>query len=140
MKKIRVFLDTNILLLYFKGELKLQKLFSEDILAKVQFAINPIVYQELILVSDRFRDKLDFKQINDNIKLIPLDKMDLDYEKIRSLRNQMVHANDILILQTSVSKCDYLLTEDRQLLEIKEIKPLKIISIKDFFELLGVTS
>ncbi len=139
MEKIRVFLDTNILILYFRGKPELKKLFSKEVLKRVQFVINPIVFQEIILVSDSLKEKLDFKKINNNIELIPLNKSDLDYDKIRNFRNMAVHANDILILQTSLSNCDYLLTEDKQLLSINDIKPLSIISIKDFFKLLEAT-
>lgn len=42
-----VFLDTNVVAAYLRGESPSSYLFSNEILGKVRFAINPIVLQEL---------------------------------------------------------------------------------------------
>jgi predicted nucleic acid-binding protein len=141
MGKLKVFLDTSILFSYFRNEKDVMKLFSKEMLEKVQYIINPIVYQELILAGDRIKEKIEFKKIEDHVKMVQIDtsKMDIDHKRVREFRNRIVHTNDVLILQTAISECDYLLTLDQFLINIgKEIKTLKVVSPNEFFKLLGV--
>ena len=144
MEKLRVFLDTNVIVLYLLGKRNLVDLFSQKVLEKVHYIVNPIVYQETILAMGpiwrrRFAE-IDLNKIAEYVEVVQIDssKMDSYLEKMRKFRNLLVHADDILILQTAILQCDYLLTLDYGLLEIGQIDSLKIISPNEYFILLGV--
>lgn len=144
MEKLRVFVDTNVIVSYLLGEGNLVDLFSEEVLEKVQYFINPIVYQETILAIGpiwRWRlAEIELNRIADYVEVVQIDssKMDSYLEKVQKFRNLLVHTNDILILQTAISQCDYLLTLDHDLLEISQIDSLRIISPSEYFSVLGV--
>ncbi|TKJ24593.1 MAG: hypothetical protein CEE42_10200 [Promethearchaeota archaeon Loki_b31] len=133
MKKIRVFLDTSIIISYLRNEKSLRNLFSRRVLERVQYIINPIISQEILLVAESIREKSLLAQIYKYIKIIPLD---VDFDKLMRFRNLMVHTNDILIIETATRESDYLLTLDRTLLKLNQLRPLEIISPKRFFKLL----
>lgn len=142
MEKLKVFLDTNVIVSYFQGRRDVVDLFSMKVLEKVQYIINPIIYQEIILVMERIqkRDlkKIDLTKIDNFVRVVQIDssKIDVYLNKMREFRNLLVHTNDILILQTAILECDYLLTLDNDLLEIGEIDSLKIVSPREFFNML----
>jgi len=137
-----VFFDTSVIVSYFQGRRDVVDLFSMKVLEKVQYIINPIIYQEIILVMERIqkRDlkKIDLTKIDNFVRVVQIDssKIDVYLNKMREFRNLLVHTNDILILQTAILECDYLLTLDNDLLEIGEIDSLKIVSPREFFNML----
>lgn len=136
MSKLRAFLDTSIIIAYFRNREDTLRLFSSRVLVKVQYIINPIVYQETILLAKRIGD-VDLRKIDEFVDVVRMDKEQIDLRKIREFRNLMVHSNDILILQTAISsECEYLLTLDNDLLEIKKIGPLRILSPGEFLSTL----
>ena len=114
-KKIRAFLDTNVLLEYFQGKAELQHLFSEEVRERAAFAINSIVVQELLL---SYRGE-ELIAVEPYLEILPLD-IDASSPELqamlRDVRNRSLHVNDILILATARSY-DVLLTSDRDLLE-----------------------
>lgn len=114
-RKIRVFLDTNVLLEYFAGKAELQHLFSEEVRERAAFAINGIVAQELLL--SRVTDS-DLA-VMDHVEIVDLDFGPSSPEwqpMLRDERNRSLHVNDILILATART-FDVLLTYDRELLQ-----------------------
>lgn len=113
--KIRVFLDTNVLLEYFQGKAELQHLFSEEVRERAAFAINSIVVQELLL---SYRGE-ELIAVEPYLEILPLDVDPSSPElqaMLRDERNRSLHVNDILILATARSH-DVLLTSDRDLLK-----------------------
>jgi predicted nucleic acid-binding protein len=115
-KKIRAFLDTNVLLEYFRGKAELQHLFSEEVRERAAFAVNGIVLQELLLsqVND-----LDLAAVETYVEIVALgvDPSSPELQAmLRDVRNRSLHVNDILILATARSY-DVLLTYDRDLLQ-----------------------
>ncbi len=114
-RKIRAFLDTNVLLEYFAGKAELQHLFSEEVRERAAFAINGIVAQELLL--SRVTDS-DLA-VMDHVEIVDLDFGPSSPEwqpMLRDERNRSLHVNDILILATART-FDVLLTYDRELLQ-----------------------
>src|SRR5918999_918220 len=101
MSRMRVFLDTNVLASYFLGEPEAQRLFDRDIIKRVKYIISPLVLQELLLISDRLAKKESPEQINKLLsKYLTVEELDEDtikaaVERIRQLRNRLVHANDL---------------------------------------------
>ena len=144
MEKLKVFLDTNVIVSYFQGRRDVVDLFSKKVLEKVQYIVNPIVYQEIILVMERMQkndpSRIDLEKLDDFVEVVQIDrsKMDFYINKMREFRNLLVHTNDILILQTAILECDYLLTLDNNLLQISQIDSLKIVSPREYFIMLGV--
>ena len=123
------------------GDKEVQKIFSKEVLEKVQYVVSPIVIQELIFVSKRIGEKINLKEIDNFVNIVSpeIAKTSTDLKKIKEFRNFMIHTNDILLVQSAISSgCDYFLTYDIPLAEIGEIKSLKMISPEAFSNLLGV--
>jgi len=141
MKKLKVFLDTSIIVSHFQDRKDVSWLFSKEVLEKVQYVINSIVYQETILVMDQLgaRSLVDFEKLDKFVTVVQIDKSKTDVylEKLRKFRNLLVHANEFLILQTAILECDYLLTLDNHFLQIGKVNSLRIVSPTQFFEMLG---
>jgi len=144
MEKLKVFLDTNVIVSYFQGRRDVVDLFSKKVLEKVKYIVNPIVYQEIILIMEQIRKnnlkKIDLEKLDYFVEVVQVDrsKMDIYFDKMREFRNLLVHTNDILILQTAILECDYLLTLDNDLLRIRQINSLRIVSPREYFIMLGV--
>ena len=111
-----VFLDTNVVASYLRGESPSSHLFSNEIIDKVHFAINPIILQELFFLAETRKHPEVFNEIQKVFKLLPLnlEKAEEYLEQAANLRNRIAHSNDILIL-SSASDCDYLVTYDLKL-------------------------
>lgn len=135
MKKLRTFLDTNVVISYLLNEKHLASLFSPELLEKVEYIINPIVYQETIFVMRRQLARINLNKIHEFVKVVQIDSSKTNFyvEKLQKLDKFIAHTNDLLILQTAISECDYLLTLDHQLLEIRGVDSLKIVSPVEFF-------
>ena len=115
-QKIRAFLDTNVLLEYFRGKAELQHLFSEEVRERAAFSINGIVAQELLL--SRVTDS-DLAAMDPYVEIVELDFGPSSPEwqsMLRDERNRSLHVNDIFILATART-FDVLLTYDRELLQ-----------------------
>jgi predicted nucleic acid-binding protein len=115
-RKIRAFLDTDVLLEYIRGKAALQQLFSEEVRERAEFAINGIVLQELLL--SRRSDEIDLTKVVPYLDVVGAG-VDLyspeTQAELRKLRDRLMHPNDVLILAGARS-CDVLLTYDRDLL------------------------
>ncbi|MBW4622859.1 MAG: PIN domain-containing protein [Cyanosarcina radialis HA8281-LM2] len=111
-----VFLDTDVVASYLRGELSSSHLFSSDIIDKVHLAINPIVLQELFFLSETRQHPERLDEIQQEVSLLPLnlEKAEEYLKQAANLRNRIAHSNDVLIL-SSASDCDYLVTYDRAL-------------------------
>jgi predicted nucleic acid-binding protein len=111
-KRPLVFLDTNVIIGYLRGDPVATQLFSAEAAGRIGFAINPIVLQELLLAADG-AGRPEFQQIRDHLRVLPLDlaKAEALIPRARALRNRVAHSNDLLIL-SSADECDFLVTSD----------------------------
>ena len=111
-----VFLDTNVVASYLRGELPSSDLFSHEIAEKVNLAINPIVLQELLFLEETIKHPEVFHEIQQEVRLLPLnlERTDEYLKQADNLRSKIAHSNDILIL-SSASDCDYFVTYDKVL-------------------------
>lgn len=107
-----VFLDTNVIVGYLRGEAAAARLFAAEADGRIRFAVNPIILQELLLAADAAGDPA-FERVRDHLRVLPVDyaKAELLLESVRALRNRIAHSNDILIL-SSADDCDFLVTRD----------------------------
>lgn len=113
LKRPLVFLDTNVIMGYLRGEPAAAQLFSAEAKGRIRFAVNPIILQELLLAADA-AGRPEFERIRDHLRVLPIDyaKAEALLPRVRALRNRVVHSNDILIL-SSADECDFLVTRDR---------------------------
>src|SRR5881396_296422 len=66
-----VFLDTNVLIGFLRGDPSAAQLFSAEADGRIRFAINPIVLQGLLLAGDAARP--EFERIRDHLRILPVD-------------------------------------------------------------------
>lgn len=111
-----VFLDTNVVASYLRGEPPSSHLFSNEIIEKVHLAINPIVLQELFFLAETRKHPEILDEIQQEVRLLPLnfEKAEEYLKQATNLRNRIAHSNDVLIL-SSAADCDYLVTYDQAL-------------------------
>lgn len=109
-----MFLDTNVVVDYLRGEPAAAQLFSAEADGRVRFAVNPIVLQELLLAADAAA-RPEFERIR-GVRVLPVDfaKAEALLPRLRALRNRVMHSNDVLIL-SSAGECDFLVTRDKLL-------------------------
>ena len=120
MSKPKVFLDTSVILDLLRGDPTAAELLSDDSLAKYTYVTSPIVLQELLLVGARAGRHMDLSAVEPHISILPLeyirDSRALQ-DRVRRLRNRIVHSNDALIVASAdAAGCDYLVTMDRDLI------------------------
>jgi predicted nucleic acid-binding protein len=141
-RKIRAFVDTNVLLEYIRGKVELQPLFSEEVRQRAAFAINGIVLQELLLAGDQADGGVDLTRVVPYLEVVGagVDLYSPDaVTQLEQLRKRLVHANDVLIL-ASARSCDVLLTYDRDLLEAGTATSVRSETPEQFLEELGTAA
>jgi predicted nucleic acid-binding protein len=111
-KQPLVFLDTNVIIGYIRGDPTAVQLFSAESAGRIRVAVNAIVLQELLLAVDG-ASRPEFEQIRDHLRVLPIDlaKAEALIPRARALRNRVAHPNEILIL-SSAADCDFLVTND----------------------------
>jgi predicted nucleic acid-binding protein len=141
-RKIRAFLDTEVLLEYIRGKVELKSLFSDEVRERAAFAINAIVLQELLLARDKADGGVDLTQVVPYLEVVGAG-VDLyspeAVAELYQLRNRLVHANDVLILAGARS-CDVLLTYDRDLLDAGPAAAVRSETPEEFLEELGTAA
>lgn len=142
MSRLKVFLDTSVLASYFSGKPEARRLFDRDVTKRVQYIISPVVLQELLLISEELgkngsSDKMK-RLLSKYLTIKPFDvnTLQASAKRIRQLRNTIVHANDLLNIQVAAASADYFLTQDKNLLRLREIDSVEVISPEQFFNLL----
>ncbi len=111
-KRLLAFLDTNVIFAYLRGDPAAAQLFSAEAEGRIQFIVNPIIIQELLLAADT-ETLHKFERIQDHLQILPLDlaKAEALLPRARAY-SPPPHSNDILIA-SSASGCDFLVTTDR---------------------------
>jgi predicted nucleic acid-binding protein len=97
-----VFLDTNVIIGYLRGEPAASQLFSTETAGRIRFAVNPIVLQELLLAAEAAgQPKLE--NLREHLRVLPVDfaKAEALLPNARAIRNHFAHSNDILILSSA---------------------------------------
>jgi predicted nucleic acid-binding protein len=136
MNKIKVFLDTNVLIKMLSGRKELLQLLSKEVLSKVTYVTSPIAFQELLLFAERATEKMDWGVLQEHVKLLPIDSEKVDSvlkDRLRMFRNLAIHSNDILLVGTAESaRCDYLLTYDQDLIRVVDKRILVAVTPETF--------
>jgi predicted nucleic acid-binding protein len=116
MENPLVFLDTDVLASYLRGDLASVHLFDREILDRLCLALNAIVLQELLFWAEVPNHPEIADRIQEKVTILDFDLVKLDqyWQNARDIRNILVQSNDVLIL-SSAANCDYLVTYDQQL-------------------------
>src|ERR1700719_1406654 len=87
VQRATVFLDSNVLTQFVEG--KLNWLFSPAALRKFSYAINPIVLQELLLLSNSAQHHDRLEAVRKQTEVLPIDgeKAESLLQRARKLRN-----------------------------------------------------
>jgi predicted nucleic acid-binding protein len=138
-KRLRAFLDSNVLLAAIRGEQGARRLFSPEAEQYATYVVNPVVLQELLLASAAAEGKVDLDELTKHFEVISADVLSdpgvLAY--VRQLRNRVAHTNDLLILG-SARTCDILLTYDQGLLTLGDFAEVATATPEQFLEGLQV--
>lgn len=133
--KSTVFLDTNIILQVLHGSLS--RIFEDDARSRFTYAINSVVFQELLLSTAKQGSRSRFDELVRSVEILPINverTRDM-LDKLKKLRNRVVHSNDLLIA-ANASECDYFVTDDIDLrAQFTTDKP-KVLSSNDFQKVL----
>jgi len=137
---MKIISDTNVLIsaTFWDGD-------SHKIISKVESK-----EVELILSEENvkeYEEVLEYKEIQDKIKDKQLE-MKLTAQKIRSLAKIVTPSkkisavkddpDDDRILETAIEgKVDYIVSRDKHLLKLKEYENIKIVSQKEFLDILN---
>ena len=126
------FLDSNVIIDYLKG--RLPWLFEEPLTGKFRYAINPIVFQEVVLRGVDRKHPRRLEHVLKKTDMLPIDVKAADamLPRAKELRNRAVHSNDILVL-SSAADCDYLITSDKSFGALSTRDKPKILTPKEFF-------
>lgn len=112
-----VFLDTNVIAGYLRGDSISTQLFSAEADGRIRLAVNPIIIQEILLTLDA-ATLPRLERIQDRLSILPLDlkKAEALVPRVKSLHGHHMHSNDILII-SSAADCDFLVTRDKLLMD-----------------------
>ena len=141
-EQLRAFLDTDILLGYYRGDEGIAKLFDKSILEKTHYSISPIVIQELILGLDESKmGRVDLDELTQMVEIISNDDMIDETNKsneLEFLRSSGVtlHINDYLnLFAARRNRCEIFVTNDKKLLRIHQIPSLQFVTPDAFLQL-----
>ena len=139
MNKIKVFIDTSALAKMLSDEDD-PVLFSDEMLEKVEYIVNPIVFQELLFIVGETDKKEKLGSIGQHFNIIPVKSQGTSSafrKKLGKFRNYGIHSNDVLILGTAKeAECDYLLTYDKKLIHAAQEESFSVTTPHHFLELI----
>ena len=131
-KKTKVIIDTNLwisFLISYDFE-KLDFLFSSD---KICLLFSERLFVEFVGVASREKFRKYFSE-NDIDELSKKMKKVAKIVEIKSVQTQCRDPKDNFLLELAVDgKADYLITGDKDLLDLKTVDKTKIVKIEDFF-------
>jgi len=136
--RLRAFLDTSAIAAILQRRGTAPRLLSEDVKHRVQFAVNPIVLQEILLLAEAQNNPEVLDALRRDWEIVPVDEaaLALFLRDARELRNRWAHSNDLLIV-SSASKCDYLVTYDEQLRRLVHSRPPRVVTPEELLDDLG---
>jgi len=133
MGKTKITLDTNVLISAFGWEGNPKRIFNEIINRNIELAFSSEQFDELSRTLDypKFsfteEQKRRFKNLILEIAILVKSE-----EKIEVIKDD---PDDNIILESALAgKVNYIITGDSHLLNLKEFKGIKIITVKEFLE------
>jgi len=133
------FLDAGVVIDMLRGKQPNVRLLDQSVRAKVQLATSPIVFQELFTLAEVRHNPRLIDELQSRLHLVPVDwpRSTEMLARIGDLRNQISHSNEILVL-ASAADCDFLVTDDRKLLNASVFEHAKVRTPEQLLAELGV--
>ena len=131
-KKIRVIIDTNLWISFLisREHEKLDFLFSSG---KICLLFSNRLFAEFIGVAGREKFRKYFSENDINELTVKMKKV-AKIVRTKSVQTGCRDPKDNFLLELALDgKADYLLTGDKDLLELKTINKTKILKIEDFY-------
>ncbi len=130
-KPSKVIIDTNIWISFLIGK-ELQDLKELIVNERIKIIVSDQLISEIILVTSREKLKRHFNQarVSELISLMDILADNIKIKKIDSICRDP--KDDFLLALAKESKANYLITGDKDLLEIKVYGKTKIITAKEF--------
>lgn len=131
----KIIIDTNIWISFLIGK-ELQLLKDLIINEKVKVVISDQLIDEIRIVTSREKLKKYFNQdkVSDLISLLKILAENVKIQKIDKICRDP--KDDFLLALSKESKANYLITGDNDLLELKEYGRTKILTAKQFKEII----
>jgi len=125
------FLDSSVVQSYLDGELPW--LFDKPIVERFRYAINPIVFQEVVLRGAGHHHPRRLEKVMQETNMLPIDLQSTEsiLPRAKQLRSEIMHSNDVLIVGSAAS-CDYLLTSDKLLSRLLNSNRPKVLTPAEF--------
>jgi predicted nucleic acid-binding protein len=140
-ERLKVFVDTNVLVEALRGRRSVAALFTPKSEAAAAYVVNSVVVQELLLLSAATETKVRLDELLQHLDVLAIEAP-LNPEvlaNIRAMRNRVAHTNDLLILGAA-RDCDLLLTYDQDLLSLGDATGVATSTPEDFLAELGAES
>jgi hypothetical protein len=120
-----------VVLSYLRGELPW--LFDEAVVNRFGYAINPVVFQEVVLLGADRKHPRRLERVLQRTDMLPIDleAAGAMLPRAKKLRNRALHSNDILVF-SSATDCDYLLTSDKFIGALLTHEKPKILTPEEF--------
>lgn len=127
-----VFLGTDVILAYLRGDPSAAQLFSAEADGRIRFAVNGIVFQELLLSGDAAA-RPEIERIIDHLQVLPVDlaKAEALFPRVRALGDRKPHVNGILMV-SSADECDYFVTGDELLKGLVTAAKPQVVTPEEF--------
>ncbi len=130
-KKIKVIIDTNLFISFLIGK-KLKGLKQRlcDASVELIFAEQNLFEIRMVTSREKFRKYFEFNMVEDLINFIQITGKVFKIEEITEICRDP--KDDFLLALAQISSADYLVTGDKDLLNIGKIAQTSIVSIDEF--------
>lgn len=138
-KRPMAFLDSDVVAEMLGDGHSGPGLFDGATQQRAQFAINPIVFQELFSLPEIQRRPAILDQLQSSLTMLPVNfnRSAAFLEHSPDLYKTLTHSNDLLIFG-SAADCDYLVTYDRGFASLAQAGGPKIVTPHQFFSEIGL--
>jgi putative PIN family toxin of toxin-antitoxin system len=138
MRKLKITLDTNVLIsaMFWSGVP--HRILEECKTRNLKLALSPDIlteFKEALIKEEKFEQTE--KTVSQQVEvLIGISSIVIPKEKIQVIKKD---PNDNMILECAVAgNSDYIVSGDEHLLELKEFRGIKIVTPREFVEILEI--
>jgi len=137
MKKLKVIVDTNILVSILKGSTSLTQIYTAFRNDKFILIVNQQLLKELAFVLSRPRLKINSLDVRELFRVIRLRAVYVKKSSNVSI-DTCRDPKDNFILELSVyADADFIVTGDKDLLDLHKCRSCAIVTAREFIELLA---
>lgn len=138
-KRPTAFLDASVVAEILRGKQPSVALLEDEVRARVDLAINPIVLQEIFALPEVQGKPSLIDRLQASLTILPVDlprAADL-LERHSELRKLLSHSNEVLVLGSAID-CDFFVTYDRKYVRVPIPNSVKVVTPDELLAELGV--